>query len=283
MGAVNLFVNSEALNVSKLTVTLAQSTPTVDSLLLYDENKRYLGRATLDVTVAGQRQYSLTLKSGVLQVPRRENFTIYARVAAKEFNNGGESNELVQVTSFGIEGMGEWSGDPYSQTYNDTFPVFMTTRARITKIENAGSATGTFGTGQDRLLGSFRFTGEGDSQGLSNLRVNSLRFQVSAPDGVTVSDVYVKQRGGDDESSCSVSSNIITCTSLPASVGSLSAAPVIEVYGTVAGSPSDAYLQLSITNLGNYQSAGGITWTDGEATFTWLPIESTGLSGTRYE
>jgi hypothetical protein len=283
VGAVNLFVNSEALNVTRLTVTLAQSTPTVDSLLLYDENKRYLGRATLDVTVAGQRQYSLTLKSGVLQIPRRENFTIYARVAVKEFNQGGESNELVQLTSFGIEGTGDWSGDPYSQTYNDTFPVFITTRARITKIENAGDTTGFFTTGTNRPLAVFRFTGEGDAQGLSNLRVNTLAFQVSAPSGVTVSDVYIKRRGGDDQSSCSVSANIISCTSLPTTIGSVSGTPVLELYGTVAGSVSNPYLQISFNGFGNYQSAGGVTWTDGEATFTWLPLDSSSLYGTRWE
>jgi hypothetical protein len=284
MGAVNLYSNSEPLHVTKLKITLVNSTSTLDSFLVYDELKRYLGRATLDTTISGGKTYVLRMPTGTLTLPRRDNYLVYVRADLKEFDQGGSSNQTIQIASFGIEGSGEWSNDAYDQTYADTFPVYVTARARITKVENADPATGNFMTGSNRRLGAFRFIGEGDSQGMNNLRVTSLSFELSAPSGVTVSSVYIKRQDGDTQSSCTVSGTIITCASIPAGIGSVKDNGVIQVYGTVSASNvTNPTLRLTLNAAGNATTAGDILWTDGEATFNWVPIDSPVASSTMFE
>jgi S-layer homology domain len=281
MGAVNLYSNNEPLQVTKLNITLVGSTSTLDSFLVYDELKRYLGRATLDTAIAGGKTYALRMPVGTLTLPRRDNYLVYVRADLKEFDQGGSSNQTIQIASFGIEGNGEWSNEEYDQTYADTFPIYATARARISKVENADPANGNFTTGSNKRLGAFRFYGEGDSQGMNNLRVTQLRFEISASNGVTVSDVYIRRQDGDTQSSCTVSGNIATCASIPASIGSVKDNGVIQVFGTVSASnATNPTLRLTLNAAGTSSTPGDILWTDGEATFTWVPVDSPIASST---
>lgn len=284
LGAVNLFSNNEPLNVDKVRITLVDSTATLDSLQVYDMDTRYLGRATLDTAIAGQKSYLLRLPTGMLTLPHRQNMTVYVRAVVKSNDQGGQSNQTVRVASFGIEGTGEWSSDPYTQTYSDTFPTFVTARARLTKIENAGEQTGNYTNGSNQRIAAFRFTGEGDTIGLNALRVTSLTFQVDAPTGVTISNVYVKRQDGDDQSTCTVSASTITCIGLPASIGSVKDPSVIYLYADVAASGvQNPTLRVSINNPGTSSSAGAVTWTDGEATFSWVSFDAPVARGTSWQ
>ncbi len=284
LGAVNLFSNNEPLDVTKLRITLVGSTSTLDSLLMYDKDRRYLGRATLDTSVSGEKQYLVNLPQGTLVLPKRENVTIYARAVLKNHDQGGESNESIQIASIGIEGNGQWSSDDYNQTYTDTFPVFSTARARIVKVENAGAQTANFVASSNQRLASFRFIGEGDDQGMNNLRTTSLTFQIDAPSGVTLSNVYLKREGGDEQSTCSVSSGIVTCISIPASIGSVKGDSVIHVYGNVAvAGVNDPTLRLTLNNAGGSSGGGSVTWADGDATFSWVPTDSPVARGTMFQ
>ena len=285
LGAVNLFSNNEPLDVTKLRITLVDSSSAVDSFLVYDQTRRLLGRATLDSSVSGNKQYLVNLPQGTLTLPQRQNMLIYVRAALKSFDLGGGSNQSIQIASFTIEGNGEFSDSQYSQTYNDTFPTFLTARALITKVENAGATSGNFTTGSNQRLASFRFTGEGDSQGLTNLRVTSLSLQISAPSGVTLSNVYVKKEGDTDQSTCTISSNVITCISLPPEIGTVNNSTVIQVYGSVAADNGGGNntLMLTLNDAGTASSAGSVTWTDGLATFTWVNGDSPLARGTQFQ
>jgi hypothetical protein len=284
MGAVNLFSNNEPLQVDGLRITLAGSTPTLDSFLVYDEDKRYLGRATLDTSVAGEKQYLLKLGKGVLTLPKRENVLVYVRASVKSHEQGGESNQNIRIASFGIEGNGEWTSDEYNQTYSDTFPTFLTARSRIVKVENVGAERDNFVAATNRRLASFRFTGEGDSEGLNNLRVTSLAFQIDAPSGVTLSNVYLRREGGDETSNCTVSSGVATCSSIPSSIGTVKGESTIHVYADVSdGGVTNPTLRLTINSSGTSTSAGSVMWTDGEATFTWLGLDSPVARGTQFD
>jgi hypothetical protein len=283
MGAVNLFSNNEPLDVTGLRVTLVGSTPTIDSFLVYDEDKRYLGRATLDTTVSGEKQYLLKMPRGVLSLPKRENMLVYVRASVKGHEQGGLSNQTIRIASFGIEGTGQWTSDAYNQTYNDTFPTFMTARSRIVKVDNVGAEQDNFTEASNQRLASFRFTGEGDSEGLNNLRVTSLTFQIEASPAVTLSNVYIRREGGDEQSACTVSASVITCPSIPTVVGTVKDQVILHVYANVSsGGVNNPTLRLTLNNPGTSTSAGSIMWTDGEATFTWTGLDTPVAKGTLF-
>lgn len=281
VGAVNLFSNNEPLDVTRVRVSLFDSTSTVDSFLVYDQDRRLLGRATLDTSVAGEKQYVLRLNQGVLQLPRRENMTVYVRASVKSNDLGGQSGQSVRIASFGIEGTGSWSNDAYNQNYSDTFPTFETARAKISAIENAGPQTGNIVSGPNQQIGAFRFRGQGDSQGLNDLRTTSITFTVDAPSGVTLSNAYLKREAGDTQLPCTVSSGTVTCSGIPASIGSIKGEPALYLYADVSLSGVlNPTLRVNISNPGTPTSPGAVTWTDGQATFDWLPFDTPVVRGT---
>ena len=122
-----------------------------------------------------------------------------------------------------------------------------------------------------------------DSQ--ARVAIQQLRIQAQATNGVTVTNVKLGQEGSDTRINCSISSNVITCGSIPLTFGTITGTENFRIYGDVnvpntANNPS---LTLTINEPGNPTMSGDITWTDGETVFTWLPLSAPGVRGTQFQ
>ncbi len=268
LASANFFSNNEPLNVTSLDISLNAANNSIDSFLVYDSDGRSLGTAVRQGT---SNTYRVTFPTGTLRLDRRVDHSVYIRARLKANDAGGVSGEGLEIATVQITGTGEWSNDTYNSSSSDTFPAFAVSRAMITSVTNAGPANNLITNGNDQLLATFAFnTTTSDSQ--ARVRLQTLRFQVQATAGVTLSNVELRQEGSDAVIPCNIASNIVTCTSIPETFGTITGTENIRVYGDVnvpanANNPS---LSLTINEPGSPTVAGDITWSDGTSTFTWI-------------
>lgn len=281
IAGVRFFSNTEPIEVETITVNLAAAVDSIESFSVYDEDGQFLGTAN---DLGGGTSYRATIANDFFELPRREDKTIYVRARLKEGNSGGESGEQVRVDDITLEGNGAWSNDDYSTTTTDTFETFQTAYGAITAITNAGGATAALSSATEQLLGDFRFTAE-STDSRYDVRVSQLRFTIEQTGGVTLSNVFVKVEGSDQESSCSVAATTVTCGAIPAEIGTIDGTQNIRLYGDVSV-PSNATnprLRLVLNEPGSVSSAGSVTWTDGITTFSWLPFNQPVVRGTQFD
>ena len=279
LAGVRFFSNGEPVSASKITIQLVDDVPSIESMLVYDETRRLLGVATQDTGFLGR--YSVRLPPGTLALPKKQAVSAYVRARVKPHHLGGESGHVVQVSTVSVEGTGDWSNSDYIESSTETFPGFETARGVPTVIRNTGFADAVLVAGAGQLLGEFRFEGT-KTDGEAQVRITQLRFTIESGDTVTVTNPYLRVEGSDQPHSCSVASGAVTCSAIPASYGSLDSPRVIRIYGnvTVASGATNAFLRLTLNNPGTISTTGDITWTDGEATFTWLPVDQPVARGT---
>jgi hypothetical protein len=279
IGGVRFFSNNEPIIVSSVMVNLTAEAPSISSFLVYDGDRRLLGTASRNTAT----QYRLNLTSDTFVLPRREDVHLYVRAQLKEDEDGGASGQEFQISTIQVTGDGEWSNEDYTETSTGTYPAFETARAILTNITHAGDFDSTLFAGSDVLLGEFRFESKkGDTQ--ADPRITALRFQVEGAGGATVSDPYLRVQDSDVSHSCSVASSVVTCANIPTSIGSIEdGSTIIRLYADVAVTDSNATLRLSLNAPGSISSAGDITWTDGENTFTWVPFSQPVARGTQFD
>lgn len=218
-------------------------------------------------------------------LPYREERHMYLRTRLKNRDTGGESGENIRVQSIEISGEGRWSSEEYSTTSTDTFPEFETAFARITSVGNAISSAGVLVSGQERLLADFSFTAQ-SPEPLYDARLTSLDFTFDHSSGVTVTNVELRTVDGSSlATTCTVSSNTITCNGIDPSIGTIDDTRRLRLFGdvAVAGSPSDPYLQIVLNQPGTSTTPEDITWTDGSTTFTWVDLNQPVANGTNWQ
>jgi hypothetical protein len=281
LAGVDFFSNNEPIHVEDITVEFTGDVSAVASLVVYDENGEQLGTANL---VSGTNNtFRASIPDDRFTLPRREERSIYIRARTKANDSGGDSGQTVQVDNVTLRGTGEWSDDDYTSTSSETFPTFLTANGTLTAVANAAASEGVLISGTNRELGQFRFTAE-SPDARHDVRLTSLVFNIQQVGGISLSNVYIRTEGSDDRVDCAVSSNTVTCNNIPASIGTVGDTRLIRVYGDVTdpGTSNNPSLRLSLNESGTASSAGSITWTDGETTFTWVPFSSPVVNGTLY-
>ncbi|MBU0767050.1 S-layer homology domain-containing protein [Patescibacteria group bacterium] len=283
LGVAEVFSDTEPLDVTKLTVifTSASDIGSVESLRIYDEEARYLGRANKDTT-AGNFNYVLNMKNGTWVIPKRETRKFYARAVVNGYKSGGDSGDVIEIDSMQVEGDGVWSNKTITKGTSEDYNSFQTARSIITDISNGGSDTDALYSGTDLVLGAYRFEGvTGD--GSADLRVTDLTFQLEVNDGVTVANVQMSTDGTSDRMDCTVGVSTVTCSSISEQFGSFKgSARTLTLFGDVTV-PNDARLprlSLSLNQPGSIGSAGSVTWTDGDTAFEWVPFGTPVARGT---
>lgn len=277
LSGVKFFSTSEPVQVTAITVNVLAAMPSVDSFLVYDAQDQLLGTATQ----LSAHAYRTTIATGRLSLPRRQDVSIYVRARLRSHDNGGVSNELIQVGSVEVSGNGEWSNEAYTNVSSDTFPTSRTARGSLTSVTNAGSVEAPLANGSAQLLAQFRFV-SARTDASAHVRVTQLQFQIEQTGGVTVSNVSLKTNGIDTTTACTVASTIVTCSAIPTDIGQIDDGKTIRVYGDVSvpNSALNPTLRLALNDPGTVSTAGAITWTDTEATFTWVDVEQPVARGT---
>lgn len=287
IGAAKFFIEEEPLDVTSISVNLLSDISTVQSLLVYDDDRRYLGRATLNTaTSSTNRNYRLEIPVGMFTVGKREDRSVYFRAQLASKDAGGLGNQTVQISNVIVQGNGGWSNRAYTKqsSTSDVFPVFVTSRSTIVSVSNAGQANAALVTGTNQLLGMFTFVGR-KTDSSAKINLTDLVFQIEQTGQVTLSNVKIGTSGFPDRTNCLVSDSLATCANLPESLGSLTDLPrTIAVYGDVtAGDAMHASLRLTLNDAGSSSTDGAVTWTDGTSVFTWVAVDSPVVLGTHYK
>ncbi len=282
LGAASFFSDAEPLNVTKIHVDFGTQQNDIRSLLVYDENRHLLGRAF--PTGAVQGRFTLSLPSNAFTVPKRDEKNIYVRADIRSKNDGGTSQIVVQIAQFLVEGNGAWSGNPYAVSSHETFDVFLTSRAVISSITNAGVQKDLLIGGVQRTLGAFRFQGR-TSDASARLNLTSITFSLFT-NNLNLADVRLGADGTSNTIPCSTGSQTITCDHIDEFIGSLAGGPrTLTLYGDITVIDpivQTTVLQVSLSNLGSAGSNGSIRFYDGSLEFAWVPLAVTSIAGTQY-
>jgi hypothetical protein len=280
LAGVKFFSNNEPVAVTDITVTFTSDITSISSLAIYNSDSQLLGTASRN---SSGNSFTAHIPSQRFYLPYRADRTLYIRALTKNKDQGGVSGETVDVASVRVEGTGVWSNDDYGTSSSDDFPTNETAFGVIDSVTSTGDATGVATNGTDRLLGQFHFTAHAP-ESTKNVQLNTLTFEIEKAGNVTLSNVNIRTDGSNDRSNCTVSSSTVTCTSIPANIGIVDPDRIIRVYGdvTVSGGSNNS-LRLVINNPGTPSDAGDVTWTDGDTTFTWLPLNQPVVRGTLFQ
>ncbi len=283
LGAASVFSEAEPLDVRDLFVVLADAVQSISFFKVYDHDARLLGNAHLDTSL-GTKTYRLPLQPQQLVIGKEESFSFYARAVTKSNDSGGVSGEEVQIDMFTVEGDGSWSNRAYSQSTTETFPTFETARSVFTGIANAGPASDALMAGPGQEIAEFEFQGQrGDPS--ASLEITDLTFRIEQTGTVTLSNVELSAEDASDRHSCSATASEVTCSSIPARFGAVDGdTRLLRLFGDVSipSGTSSASLRLTLNDAGSVSSAGSITWTDGDTSFSWVPFESPVARGTYF-
>lgn len=287
LGAASFFIEEEPLRLTSISINLQSDVTSIQSLLVYDDDKKYLGRATLNTSTSiTNRNYRLALLPGAMTIGKREPRSVYFRAQLSPFTVGGQSGLVAQIATITVEGNGEWSSDSYRKqsSQSDTFPQFVASRSTITSVKNALQSDGALVIAPNQLLSSFTFDArKTDSSALAELK--ELRFQIEKTGDISLSNVQLKTQGLPEGMQCTNTSVTVTCSSIPAVLGSVTDAPrTILLYGDISGgSTLHASLRLTLNEAGSPQSAGSISWYDGTTQFDWVGLDAPVASGTNWK
>ncbi len=282
LGAVNFFPANEDIDVETITVSFTNDSSAIQNLRLYESDTgRFLGTASRQSSGI----YVANITEGTLTLPRREDTGIYVRAQLRDVESGGSGGQNVRIDDITVEGSGASSNGDYSATSSQTFLTFQVAPAMITRVSATGGlTTSAFVTGQNQILGNFDFDAVSPDSRFTP-RVTSLVFTMSAAAGVSVTNVELVLPGTDETSGCTVAGSVITCSTIPASIGTIDDQQTIRLVGdvSVTAGTLNPFLQVSLQEAGTPTSPGSVTWSDGTTTYTWLAVDDPVARGIRYE
>ncbi len=286
IGAAKIFIEEEPLHVTSISVSLNSASSAVQSILVYNDDKQYLGRASLDPTVVSNRTYKLTMPTNTFVIGKRDERRVYFRAQLNPRDAGGDSNSAVQISTVTVVGNGEWSSREYTKqsSGSDTFPAFTTARSTITSVKNTLPAEGALVTASNQLVASFEFSGR-KTDSSAKIDITALQLQIEQTGGVSISNVRIGVPGLPDRYTCPNTSSLVTCSTIPDSFGSVTDGPkTITVYADITATDvQHASLRLTINDPGSASTAGAVSYSDGTNTFTWIGLDAPVAQGTRWK
>jgi hypothetical protein len=279
----------EPVEVRQVKITLNTAVSSIASFEVFDDVGYLLGTATVDfASNPAGNVFTLDLSpTAAYYIEKDDQIVLAARPRTKTMELGGEGGQSVKASRIDVSAIGRWtSRSTLVETSGPDFQEHSTALAAITAIERSGSEKSVFATGIRKNIGAFRFEARRNTDTESDPAVESLSISSSAPSEVALSNLFIRGNDVETEHSCSISSSVITCSSIPASIGNLQSPRTITVYADVAlsGSHHDPHILLELNRAGRPGAAGDITWSDGKTSFTWVPFKHQPVArGTSWE
>jgi hypothetical protein len=266
------FANLEPTYIQGGEVKLKNKIEGIDAMYIVDTQGTELGRLYLDkIYDATEKTWRGTFTSKNYLIPKGEARTLGLEIRMKEYNQGGTSDELVQVDTFKVTTLGDWSQEGGTSTALGPFPKHQTSYGRITAVFNALDPTGILPIGQGQLLAGFTIQGAA-SQGVT-LKVEHLEFQMTKNSDVTIQNWQLGTPDSSERMNCSVSDSTVSCLSIPESLGTIgSGSRTLRLFGDVslAQGANSKGLQISLVSAGDTSTNGAVRWTDGSGHFNWV-------------
>lgn len=288
VGSITLNPQDEPVEVREIEITLDTAVESLSSLEVFDEVGYILGSAVRNLTASSSGNiYTLSLNPDTAYFVDENDAVIVAfRPRLKNDDSGGESGESLRITGVDVTAMGQWSSrENLVETTGPDFKEHSVAYTTIEKVENAGEAKSTFATGTSKRIATFRFTAREVADNDANPRLTAITFSVSKSSDVSLANAELRDPVAGTETSCTVGSSTITCSAIPADVGSIESPRELVLYAdvSVSGAGADPFLQIEINQAGGPSSAGDITWTDGTTSFSWVPLSQPVATGTSWE
>ena len=285
-GTVKVNPQDEPVEIRRVRIVLVSAVSSVHSFEVFDEMGYKLGTATLDLAESTSRDtYVLDLSpANAYFIDQDDEVILAVRPRANEKDDGGISGQTMQISSIFISATGRWtSRTNFVTTTGPDFQSHQTALAEIESIERDGKEIGTFTVGTSRKVGAFDISARSNKDG--DPALESLSFSISSPSEVSLSNAFIRSNDSNLTSPCTATSSSIVCSSVPSEIGSLQAPRTLSVFADVSltGDHPDPFLQVYLNIPGRPGSAGDITWTDGDTSFTWVPFDTPVVSGTSWE
>ena len=286
VGNIKIRPGDEPVEIRQIKITLTSAISSVASFEVFDEFGYVLGTAAIDLT-ANPAGNVFTLDLGpktAYFIEKDIEATIAFRPRTKSNDSGGTGGQELQISRIDITAYGRWTSN--TQLVNTTGPDFQkheTALAKITKIENAGQSSGVFTIGTAVRIGTFKFEAERTKDG--DPLLETLVFSVSRPTEVSLANIVLQANDSNESTPCSLASSRLTCSSIPAGIGTLQIPRTLSVYADVSqGDGADnTFLQISLNVPGRPGTDGDITWSDGTTSFGWVPFNQPIARGTSWE
>lgn len=243
-------------------------------------------------TFSSPADYALTYDSIPSDTPatleKDKGVRLLLRAKVRSTQNGGFSNELVQVRSVTLTTQGATSNDTKQIISTGPFPKHQTAFGKISRVSRTSPVSDTITSGTGRLISAFSFAGIGDPE--RPLSLTELVFTIERTGDFTVSGWSLLQLGSNRPVPCSFNdvASTVTCTRLRDSVDTIpmgSPPLILELRAaiTVPAGVTNASLEASLIDPGSPENGGSISWTDGTGDFRWIEGKSPVARGTRWQ
>ncbi|NOS67285.1 MAG: S-layer homology domain-containing protein [Candidatus Peribacteraceae bacterium] len=286
IASATFFANLEPMLVKRAEILLEDEIEGIDGMYIVAADGTELGQIFLDkIFDSNEKTWRGTL-SGNYRIEKGEQKVIGVEVRMKARDQGGTSEELVEVDSFKIIVEGEWTGNTVtSGTDAGPHPQHQTSMGRITSVTNAQEASGVLPLGPNSQLASFTITGSA-VQGVT-LKIEHLTFNVSASSLIAVTNWKLTIPGSGETWPCSFNGgdSAVSCSSLPDSLGTFSVSRTFRLSGdvTLNSGSTDKNMQISLSRAGNLITNGSVRWTDETGHFNWVELDEPLARSTRWE
>ncbi len=286
IASATFFANLEPMIVRRAEVKLENEIEGIDAMFIVDRDGVELGQIFLDKIFDPTEKTWRGALTGNYRIDKAEQKVIGIEIRMKERNQGGTSEEMVQVDTFRLTVDGEWTTNTTTATADvNQWPKHQTSMGRITSVTNAQEESGVLPLGASSQLASFRIRGTAINP--VTLKIEHLTFSVSKPNTVSISNWQLGIADSTERWPCSFNEadSAVSCSSLSDAIGTLSGGDrTFRLFGDVTLLPStNKAVQISLVLAGDLATAGAVRWTDGTGHFNWVELDQPLARSTRWE
>lgn len=271
-----LFQNDDEDNMlRRVTVLFHTEVKSFSSLSLVDE------RGTEVVTLAlatnnntDKRLWEALIDDNRYQLIKGKAVRLGIKAVLKPRDDGGVSNELVDLETFRIEVQGMQTMVTRQIVPSDAhYPLHQTSHGRILSVRNALPPGGTVQDGIRKQIASFSVSGQSATG--AALAVKGFQFVLQKAN-LNVSNIRIGSSAEIEQQDCGLEQTDIlriTCSTIPDNLKTVGSQPrVLSIFATLAvgDSASTGSLQLLFEGVGKIGQTGGVQWSDGTSNFNWM-------------
>ncbi|KKW38458.1 hypothetical protein A2454_01820 [Candidatus Peribacteria bacterium RIFOXYC2_FULL_55_14] len=272
-----LFTRENPVELRIVKVTLEREARTLSGIYLFTGSGKEIAKLKLDVYDRDDETWIVSFEPGQsgLILSERTGSTFVLQAQLRRLHERGFSEEWVKVKKMFVM-VGEVV-DPTVQYQivpaSAHYPAHQTVQARITRVENLLSSTGSLDQGAGKHFASFLFETEKDP--VADFRVRHLRFHVHNAPGIRVTNWELRGEGTERRYACNTEESdsqelsLVDCFAIPEELGRLG---ILDLYGDVdlsQASHGDT-LQVNLEVPGSLSESGDVRWTDGSADYQWI-------------
>lgn len=264
----------------RIVVLLRREVKSFDTLSLVNASGTEIAKIELaTANNLDKRRFELIVTDDRLTLGKDSSTVLGIRANMKPRDNGGVSNELVEVENYFIETQGKTTGNTRQIVPTNThYPMHQSAHGNIVAVRNLMTG-GSMKVGNDKLIASFSVAGRSATG--ATLSISSLEFILQKAN-VTASHIRIGGSNALEQEDCGLEQTDIlriTCTLIPENFRTIGSAPrVISIYADLAVSGDSGSLQLLFESRGKIGQNGALRWNDGTSTFNWIeagmPLEN---------